>query len=123
MIARSASAVLVLSVLLFCLGCAAAKSSGQSSGPETMVNVYEPDTHEWANADKADKKHVYMYFPSHGIYYDAGRGLYFLFKDGKWQKTIYVPAGVSAGLNEYKSIAMDTDEPYVYHDEVKKKYP
>lgn len=77
----------------------------------------------WAPAHGYRAKHRYRYYPSSEIYYDVGRGVYIYYSGGRWQVSVSLPREIRLDTGKYVSLEMDTDEPYRYHDEVRRRYP
>ncbi len=119
MVTRSVSAVWILFALFLFLSCAG--NADVRTG--AVSNLKESDIPLWAQSSGKRLTHIYRYFPSSGIYYDTGRGIYFYLRDGKWKTAASIPSGKSMDIGCFISFEMDTDEPYVYHDEIKNKYP
>jgi hypothetical protein len=70
----------------------------------------------------AEQKYRYCYYPSHYVYYDTGRGVYFYLAGDEWHVSAHLPSGIRLEYADYVAIELDTDEPYVYFPEHKKKY-
>lgn len=77
----------------------------------------------WAPAHGYRAKHRYRYYPSSRVYYEEERGTYFYYQDGHWKVSISLPSDIHVDMNDYVSLAMDSDEPYQYDHEVTKRYP
>jgi len=122
---------IVLSVGLFMIGCTAKKvvveyEEDDNSGYSEAGYEYEhkkggPPPHAPAHGYRA--KHQYRYYPSRSVYYDTGRGLYFYLKGDNWEVGASLPSSLSVGLGDYVSMELDTNRPYIYHEEHVKKYP
>ena len=80
-----------------------------------------PPAHAPAHGYRA--KHQYRYYPSHSIYYDTGRKLYFYIKGDKWAVGASLPNRIRIEVGNSVNIELDTDKPYIYHSEHAKKYP
>jgi hypothetical protein len=80
-----------------------------------------PPSHAPAHGYRA-KRH-YRYYPSHSVYYDTGRGLYFYLKGDSWEVGASLPGKLKVSLGDYVSLELDTDKPYIHHSEHVKKYP
>ena len=80
-----------------------------------------PPAHAPAHGYRA--KHQYRYYPSHSVYYDTGRGLYFYLKGDNWEVGASLPGSLRVGLGDAVSIELETDKPYIHHAEHIKKYP
>jgi hypothetical protein len=77
----------------------------------------------WAPAHGNRVKHIYRYYPYHGIYFEEKAGVYFYLSDGRWQMAASLPAYIRITVNDFVALDMDTDRPYEYHNHVIKKYP
>ena len=80
-----------------------------------------PPSHAPAHGYRA--KHQYRYYPSHSVYYDTGRGLYFYLQSGKWQISASLPSRLRVSLGDYVDMELETTRPYVHHEEHVKHYP
>ena len=80
-----------------------------------------PPSHAPAHGYRA--KHQYRYYPSHSVYYDKGRRLYFYLKGDNWEVRASLPSSLRVELGDSVSIELETDRPYIYHAEHVKKYP
>ena len=80
-----------------------------------------PPPHAPAHGYRA--KYKYQYYPSCSVYYDAYRKLYFYLEGPNWRISASLPHTIQLGLVDYVSIEMDTDKPYRYYKEHKRKYP
>ena len=113
---------LALAILVFS-GCGMTGTYDRELTPSKKILAYENIQPAWASADGKGPEHVYMYYPSKGIYYDTGRGIYFYNTNGGWMASDSIPARLSPNIGSYVAIVIDTDKPYEYHAEVQKKYP
>jgi len=77
----------------------------------------------WAPAHGHRKKYKYRYYPDNYVYYDTGRGLYFYIESGDWVVGASLPIPLNNTLGGHVVINMNTDTPYAYHKDHKKKYP
>lgn len=119
------SAALILSA---CVGISGGHVSGGWGAPQTQDEPKEPDisskkgppAHAPAHGYRA--KHSYRYFPNERTYYDTRRKLYFYLEGNGWQVGVSLANYIHLS-NEYVSITLDTDRPYEYYDEHKRKYP
>lgn len=88
---------------------------------EVQDNGNGPPAHAPAHGYRAH--HRYQYFPSASVYHDAGRGLYFYLSGSNWQVSASLPIELRTRLGSSVSLELDTDKPYIYHDQHKRKYP
>ncbi len=90
---------------------------------ERPVVVKESGPPPWAPAHGHRAKHHYYYYPGPAVYYDVDRKVYFYPQSGEWRTAASLPVGIHIDVNSYSVLDMDNDRPYVYHDEVVKRYP
>jgi hypothetical protein len=83
----------------------------------------KPAPPPWAPAHGYRVKYVYYYYPEVQVYFDVGRRIYFYYQAGAWQVSANLPSGIRIIANEYVSLEMDVDRPYVHHHHVVKHYP
>ncbi|MBW2624476.1 MAG: hypothetical protein JRD68_16325 [Deltaproteobacteria bacterium] len=76
----------------------------------------------WAPAHGYRAKHKYRYYHDAQVYFDVGRRMYFYYRGGQWHVSVTLPAGISISMNRYITLEMDSEKPYKYHKDVKKKY-
>ena len=119
--------MLLLLIVMFS-GCYIAAPGGRivspARPPAQPVPRYEKQTPPpWAPAHGHRAKHVYRYYPSNSIYFDTGRSLYFYYRNGTWTASASLPGGLRISVNDYVTLDMDTDRPYTYHGDVRKRYP
>jgi hypothetical protein len=77
----------------------------------------------WAPAHGYRAKHLYHYYPSHSVYYDTGRGVYFYLEGDGWRFSAALPSHIHLGYADYVTLELETDRPYEYFSEHKRKYP
>jgi hypothetical protein len=80
-----------------------------------------PPSHAPAHGNRA--KHQYRYYPSHAVYYDTARGLYFYLQSDNWQISASLPSKLKVSLGSYVDMELETTKPYVHYKEHVKKYP
>lgn len=80
-----------------------------------------PPPHAPAHGYRA--KHRYRYYPDCSVYYDPGREIYFYLEGANWHVGASLPRTIRVEYGDYVNIEMDTDTPYIHHDEHKHKYP
>ncbi len=80
-----------------------------------------PPSHAPAHGSRA--KHPYRYYPSHAVYYDTARGLYFYLQSDNWQISASLPSKLKVSLGSYVEMELETTNPYVHYKEHVKKYP
>ena len=121
--------MLLLSLSVF-IGCATSGGVGVKWGKDKDVVRSQPAVAKkgpppWAPAHGYRKKYGYRYhyYPDNFVYYDTERGVYFYIKSGNWEVGGSLPGYGVNELGGYVTIDMNTDKPYTYHREHKKKYP
>lgn len=77
----------------------------------------------WAPAHGYRAKHRYYYYPSAFVYFDIDRKIYFYLEGSTWKMATKPPSIIFLIPNEYVVIDLETDKPYIYFDEHKRKYP
>jgi len=77
----------------------------------------------WAPAHGHRAKHTYYYYPGQYVYYDLSSRIYFYRSGGSWVSATALPPGIRIDVGKHDVLEMDSDTPYVYHQEVVKRYP
>jgi len=77
----------------------------------------------WAPAHGYRAKHDYRYYPTAGVYFDISINRYFYYRDGSWQVSVSLPSAIRIDNDDYVHLELETDEPYLYYDEHRKKFP
>ncbi len=118
--------ILTVSCILFLINCSGTrivveKGPSHRTGQSIPHAVKGPPP--WAPAHGYRAKHRYRYYPSSHVYYDTGRGLYFYYSNGDWRMSVSLPSRIRIDVNDFVALEMNSDKPYRYHSEVKKKYP
>jgi hypothetical protein len=108
-----------ISVLAGCAGTGIYIGAGSRPSPAYEDQGPPP----WAPAHGNRAKHSYRYFPAERVYFDQGGGLYFYYRDGKWQMSASLPITIRVSVNNFVTLEMDSDRPYEYDNEVVKRYP
>ena len=57
------------------------------------------------------------------VYYDTYRKLYFYLEGNNWRVSVSLHQDIRVKLGDHVSIEMDTDKPYIHHEEHSRKYP
>jgi len=96
-------------------------SIGDRPGPGPRYEEKGPPP--WAPAHGTRAKHNYRYYPDSRVYYEQARGVYFYYRDGKWQMSVSLPSSIQINVGYYVTLEMDTDKPYEYDKDVVKRYP
>jgi len=121
------SLVIFFSSLVFAGGSFSLKLGKETKSEQQQVeNKYKqkksgPPAHAPAHGYRA--KHQYRYYPSSNVYKDIERGVYFYLKGDKWEVGASLPLPIKEGLGESVSLELETDKPYIYHNEHVKQYP
>jgi hypothetical protein len=126
---RRTGILLVLS-LLAVVGCKTGSVGvriGDLYPPRKTAEAPAPEVAKgpppWAPAHGRRAKHKYRYYPNASVYQDTGRGIWFYYKDGKWEVGANLPVHIKIGSSGSVTVQMDTDSPFIYHKEVSKRYP
>lgn len=77
----------------------------------------------WAPAHGRRAKYGYRYYPSHYVYYDVGRRVYFYIEGNGWQVSARLPSRIHLAAADYVYVELDTDKPYKYFAQHRTKYP
>lgn len=112
--------ILFFSIFLI-VGCSGVKIEGEySSGCEKCPPPWAP---AWGCRAKKCKCYVYYYYPSVYVYFDVKRKVYFYLEGSEWKVSAQPPSVIVSIPHEYVVLELDTDKPYIYFKEHKKKYP
>ncbi len=65
----------------------------------------------------------YDYYPDAGVYFDTIRHLYFYREKGDWVMSVALPAAFQGGIGDSVRLKMESDRPYVDHEEHRREYP
>ncbi len=85
--------------------------------------VKEQGPPPWAPAHGYRAKHHYYYYPGSCVYYDVDRKIYFYPQGSEWRVSASLPVGIRLDAGSHAFLDMDADKPYIYHDQVVKRYP
>lgn len=77
----------------------------------------------WAPAHGHRAKYKYRYYPTHYVYYDMERRVYFYIEGDGWRVSARLPVGVHLDYADFVFVELETDRPYEYFGEHRKKYP
>ncbi len=102
--------VLVLSTVLLLTSC-------------VVLEERKPGPPPWAPAHGYRAKHIYYYYPAAAVYFDVNRKVYFFLDDGTWRVAATLPPVIVVDPAQYVVLELDTDRPYIYHDQHKAQYP
>jgi len=123
---RIESVMLILLIFgtLNLIGCQGTRVLVENGPPSDKPPQYEKGgPPPWAPAHGYRAKYKYRYYPSHHVYHDSERGLYFYYENGRWQVSVSLPSSIRIHADDYVTLGMDTDKPYEFDDEVVKRYP
>lgn len=67
--------------------------------------------------------HDYLYYPASSVYFDDTAKVWHFFVGNKWVTDKVLPSIFKINDNEAVKLVFDTDQPYLHHEEVLKKYP
>ena len=118
--------ILFINFLLFLLACGTTRGGIRIEKGKSTVQKYPttvkkgPPSHAPAHGYRA--KFRYQYYPSCSVYFDIDRKIYFYLNDNDWQTTVSVPGHLHVKLKSYVVLEIDTDKPFKYYKEHKKKY-
>jgi len=114
-------------IFLFLNGCATiggtvkTGSGDRNRYPHPATSKNGPPAHAPAHGYRA--KHSYRYYPSCSVYFDINRSVYFYLEGDNWRISVELPNHLLIRLGDYVVVEMDTDRPYLDHQNHKKKYP
>ncbi len=122
------SLVVIITTLTLLIGCGTSGSVGVKTGGGGDVVIHKPTAAQkgpppWAPAHGHRVKYKYLYFPECPAYYDKNRSVYFYIEGANWVVSVSLPDRLSMHLGEHVALELDTDEPYTYYNDHKKKYP
>jgi hypothetical protein len=114
-----------LSILIGCgtSGGVDVKTGGDTDGVIQQPPVAKKGPPPWAPAHGHRAKYKYLYFPECPAYYDTDRSVYFYIEGANWVVSVSLPDRLSMKVGEHVVLEMDTDKPYTYYNDHKKKYP
>ena len=118
----------LLALLTFFLaGCAVDQAGISTAAPPREVHhqsVGKKGPPPWAPAHgRRGRMYSYRYYPSSYVYFEASRGLYFYFSDGRWQSGISLPGGIHIDVGDFVSIELESERPYDHFVEHRQAYP
>ena len=115
------TAITIFSFFFLLNGCVTIGSTAKSGYPHPQASKPGPPDHAPAHGYRA--KHSYRYYPSCSVYFDNDRSVYFYLDDDSWRVSVELPNHLRIRLGEYVVVEMDTDKPYIHHQDHKIKYP
>jgi hypothetical protein len=122
------SLMAIMIALAVLTGCGTSGGVGVKTGRENHTVIQQPPVSKkgpppWAPAHGNRAKYRYLYFPECPAYYDTDRSVYFYLEGTNWVVSVYLPDRLSMKVGEYVALELDTDKPYTYYNDHKKKYP
>ncbi|MCK4379277.1 MAG: hypothetical protein KAW01_08045 [Deltaproteobacteria bacterium] len=111
----------------FLVGCAVDRAGISTAAPPREAypqSVKQKGPPPWAPAHgRRARMYSYRYYPSSYVYFEASRGLYFYFSDGRWQSGISLPGGIHIDVGDFVSIELESERPYDRFAEHRQEYP
>ena len=111
---------LAIVVLLVLPACAMEE---RRSGPMIEKEQRGGGPPPWAPANGYRARHTYRYYPATGVYFDPAISRYFYYRDGSWRVSVSLPSTIRIDGEDYVRLELETDKPYLYYDEHRKKFP
>ena len=120
--------MVIVTALTILFGCGTSASVGVKTDGGDDVAIRQAPTAQkgpppWAPAHGRRAKQRYLYFPDCPANYDTDRSVYFYIEGANWVVSASLPDRLSRKLGKYVVLELDTDEPYTYYNDHKKKYP
>ena len=122
------SLIVITTALTALIGCGTSGNVGVKAGGGNDIVIQQPPASKkgpppWAPAHGNRAKYRYLYFPECPAYYDTDRSVYFYLEGTNWLVSVSLPDRLSMKVGEYVALELDTDKPYTYYNDHKKKYP
>lgn len=123
-----------IGALILLIGCATdgrspnvgvGVSIGGNAPPPVVAGTPKGGPPPWAPAHGRRAKeglYRYYYYPASGVYFNVGTGSYFYLNGGTWQVAMTLPSTLILDSNNYVSLELETDKPYLYYEEHKVKF-
>lgn len=112
----------LLLVLLAVGGCAIVDDRKPNGAVMTTGGGPPPWAPAHGRRAKETSTYTYYYYPSAAVYFSVATGSYFYSTGGNWQTATRLPAGIIVSSRDYVTLELDTDKPYLYHNDHKVKY-
>ena len=112
-----------VSLLFAAPGCEVKRGGVIIGSPAPSPPPQKPGPPPWAPAHGRRAKHTYWYYPSHYVYYDVGRKVYFYIEGDGWRMSAQLPSRIHLAYADHVQIELETEKPFQYFSEHKKKYP
>jgi hypothetical protein len=93
--------------------------------PEVIVveTAGPPGPPPWAPARGFRRNHGYYYYPGADVYYRPDDKVWFYLEGGNWRFGATLPSSVRVDFARSVSLSMESDQPFRFHNDVKKHYP
>lgn len=98
-------------------------NTGKSSQPGAAAHDKSKGPPPWAPANGHRAKYSYRYFPAQEVYQRTGDGVWFYYENGTWSAGARVPSRLKVDVAAGIVLEMDTDAPYIFHNDVKLAHP
>jgi hypothetical protein len=94
--------------------------------PPVVVVVEEPAARgpaPWERAHWYQRNQGYYYYPGGDVYYRPTDHVWFYQERGEWRMARNLPEYVRVDFNRSVTLTMATDRPYIYHQQIVRRYP
>jgi len=93
--------------------------------PEVVVveQVGPPGPPPWAASHWYRRSYTYYYYPGGNVYYRPDTRVWFYLDGGAWHANARLPDTVRIDFGRSVPLSLETDRPYVYHEQVAAYYP
>ena len=93
--------------------------------PEVVVvePAGPPGPPPWAPGHLFRRDRAYYYYPECNVYYRPADRMWFYLEGSNWRAGVNLPAFVSIDFGHSVSLTMETDRPYLYHQQVASWFP
>lgn len=94
--------------------------------PPEIVAVEEvgpPGPPPWAQSRWYRRSHAYYYYPASDVYYRPADRMWFYLDGGDWHLGARLPDHIPMDFDHAVSLRLESDRPYVYHQDVVRYYP
>jgi hypothetical protein len=94
--------------------------------PPEVIVVEQVGPHgppPWAPAHGFRRNRGYYFYPEGNVYYRPADRTWFYLEGSNWRAGVTLPEFVHVDFGHSVSLTMETDRPYVYHQQVVTYYP
>jgi hypothetical protein len=93
--------------------------------PEVVVveEVGPPGPPPWAPGHVFRRNRTYYFYPECYVYYRPADRMWFYLEGTNWHAAATLPSHVTIDFGHSVSLTMETDRPYLYHQQVAARYP